>query len=149
MGRSNGFRVLVRGLTSLLVTASVVLVPAVAASSAGPAATVVGCSGETYPPSTRFSPHPHECIVYRGNVEAHYTEIWMQKLHWRGWGGRTTNARGRWHYCGMGSCPSGPLKAKAYRPVFACGRYAYTRMRVHVVVRNYRDSTYWLHLRPC
>jgi hypothetical protein len=149
MGRGNGFRALLLGLASLLVTASVVLVSAVAASSAGPAPTVIGCSAETYPPSTRFAPHPHECIVYRGNVEAHYTEIWMQKLRWRGWGERTANARGRWHYCGMGSCPSGPLKAKAYRPISACGRYAYTRMRVHVVVSNYRDSTYWLHLRPC
>jgi hypothetical protein len=149
MGRGTGFRALRVGLISLLVAASVVLVAAVAANSAGPATTVIGCSAETYPPSTGFAPHPHECIEYRGNVEAHYTEIWMQKLHWRGWGGRTAKASGRWHYCGMGSCPSGPLKAKADRPVFACGRFAYTRMRIHVVVRNYRDSTYWLHLRPC
>jgi hypothetical protein len=113
------------------------------------APTVIGCSAGTYPPSTEFISRPHECIVYRGNVEAHYTQVWMQKLRWRGWGGRSATARGRWHYCGMGSCPSGPLKARAYRPVFACGRYAYTRMRVHIVVHNYHDSTSFLHLHSC
>jgi len=134
-------------LGAALLLVSVLLMPTPAA--ARPAATVIGCSANTYPPSSRFLSRPHECIVYRGNVEAHYTQVWMQKLRWRGWGGRVAHARGRWHYCGMGSCPSGPLKARAYRPVFACGRYAYTRLRVHVVARNYRDSTYWIHLRPC
>jgi hypothetical protein len=119
------------------------------ASHRTPSSTVIGCSAGTYPPSTEFISRPHECTEYRGNIEAHYTQIWMQNLRWRGWGERSANARGRWHYCGMGSCPSGPLKARAYRPVFACGRYAYTRMRVHVVVHNYHDSTYLLHLRPC
>ena len=149
MGRGSRFRALLLGLTSLLVVAPVVLVSPVAANSAGPATTVIGCSAGTYPPSTEFISHPHECTEYRGHVEAHYTQIWMQKLRWRGWGGRVARAAGRWHYCGMGSCPSGPLKAKAYRPTFACGRSAYTRMRVHVVVRNYHDSTYMLHLQPC
>jgi hypothetical protein len=110
---------------------------------------VIGCSAGTYPPSTNFRSHPRECTVYRGGVESHATQVWMQKLRWHRWGGRIARARGRWHYCGMGSCPSGPLKARAYRPVFACGRYAYTRMRIHVIVRSYRDSTYWLHIRPC
>jgi hypothetical protein len=139
-----------RGTSAL--GAVLLLVPVLVATTSIAAATpktVIGCSAGTYPPATRFVPHPHECIVYRGNVEAHYTQIWMQKLRWRGWGGRVATARGRWHYCGMGSCPSGPLKARAYRPVFACGRYAYTRLRVHVVVRDYRDSTYRVHLRPC
>jgi hypothetical protein len=111
--------------------------------------TLLGCSAGTYPPSSDYRAHPRECIVYRGNREAHYTQIWMQRLRWRGWGARVAHARGRWHYCGMGYCPSGPLKARAYRPIYACGRYAYTRLRVHLVVRSYRDSTYLVHLQPC
>ena len=58
MGRGNDLRVLLLGLTSLLVTASVVLVPTVAASSAGPATTVIGCSARlTRPrPASPFTP---------------------------------------------------------------------------------------------
>jgi hypothetical protein len=125
------------------------LLLATPATGAARSQTVIGCSAGTYPPATRFLSHPRECTEYRGGVESHATQIWMQRLRWHSWGARAAHARGRWHYCGMGSCPSGPLKAKAYRPEFACGRYAYTRLRVHVVVRNFHDSTYLLHLRPC
>lgn len=134
-------------LLAALMSASLFGGPGADASSVSP--TVIGCSGGTYPPTTEFRAHPHECIVYRGGVEAHYSQIWMQKLRWKRWGRRSSIGHGRWHYCGMGSCPSGPLKVRVYRPVFACGRYAYTRLRIHVVVRNYRDSTYLVHDSPC
>lgn len=118
------------------------------AASASAAVTSIGCSATSYPPSTEFRSHPRECIVYRGGLEDHAHQIWMQKMRWSNWGGQRTIGHGLWHYCGMGTCGSGPLKARAYRLTYACGHYAYTRMRVHVVVRDYHDWTYWLYLSP-
>ncbi|HEX6687169.1 MAG TPA: hypothetical protein VF085_00725 [Solirubrobacterales bacterium] len=96
-----------------------------------------------------FLSHPRTCVEYRGNMRYHVYELGMSKLHWRSWGGARALGRGRWRYCGTGTCVDGPVETVASRRVFACGRFAYTRLRVHIVVRHRHDSTYRLHLPAC
>lgn len=114
-----------------------------------PVPSVVACASTASLDAFDFVSQPRHCVEYRNNRRDHVDEIWMLKLHWRGWGAARARTHGRWKYCGTGGCLSGPLPAVASRQVFACGHYAYTRMRVHIVVRGYRDSTVLLHLPPC
>ena len=113
-----------------------------------PVPNVIACASG-YEGAFSFVSQPHGCTEYRHHRLDHADEIWMIRLRWHNWGGASATARGRWKYCGMGSCPSGPLSAVAFRPVYACGRYAYTRMRVHLIVRGYRNSTDLLRLPAC
>jgi hypothetical protein len=109
---------------------------------------VIGCS-LGYETAVAFVAHPRRCTVFRDNRRDHADEIRMIKLHWRAWGEGVAVAHGRWKYCGMGPCTSGPLRATAAGPVLTCGHLAYTRLTVHIDNPSGRDPTYSLQPPSC
>jgi hypothetical protein len=110
--------------------------------------TVIGCA-ERSESSFTFLSHPHRCIEFASKLRYHASELWLSNLHWKRWGKGSATAHGRWQHCGMGKCFSGPAEAAASRPVHACGRIAYTRLKVRLVGVNGRKYSYSLKLPAC
>lgn len=112
-----------------------------------PPRTLLACAGKSFVDLVFFA-HPHQCVDLV-KVEGATGPARMRNVRWRDWNSPTAQGQGQFSYCGKRHCLAGRARIAAYDRKFACGRYAYTRLLIHVAVRGRRERAISVQLPPC